>query len=69
MQSQFTGNAQEALKAAARCASTLKQGYVGSEHILAISALGSSAQILFIEIAVLANGNQCVHINLLHVEA
>lgn len=34
MQSQFTGNAQEALKAAARCASTLKQGYVGSEHIL-----------------------------------
>ncbi|MDE5587794.1 MAG: ATP-dependent Clp protease ATP-binding subunit ClpC, partial [Acetatifactor sp.] len=35
MQSQFTNNAQEALKAAARCASALKQGYVGTEHILA----------------------------------
>ncbi len=35
MQSQFTDNAQEALKAAARCASGLKQGYVGTEHILA----------------------------------
>ena len=35
MQSQFTDNAQEALKAASRCASTLKQGYVGTEHILA----------------------------------
>lgn len=35
MQSQFTNNAQEALKAAARCASGLKQGYVGTEHILA----------------------------------
>lgn len=35
MQSQFTSNAQEALKAAARCASALKQGYVGTEHILA----------------------------------
>lgn len=34
MQSQFTNNAQEALKAAARCASALKQGYVGTEHIL-----------------------------------
>lgn len=35
MQSQFTNNAQEALKAAARCAFALKQGYVGTEHILA----------------------------------
>lgn len=35
MQSQFTNSAQEALKAAARCASALKQGYVGTEHILA----------------------------------
>ena len=35
MQSQFTGNAQDALKAAARYASSLKQGYVGTEHILA----------------------------------
>ncbi|MCM1057377.1 MAG: ATP-dependent Clp protease ATP-binding subunit [Firmicutes bacterium] len=35
MQSQFTSSAQEALKAAARCASALKQGYVGTEHILA----------------------------------
>ena len=35
MQSQFTDNAQEALRAAARCASKLKQGYVGTEHILA----------------------------------
>ena len=34
MQSQFTDNAQEALKAASRCASSLKQGYVGTEHIL-----------------------------------
>ncbi|MCM1188273.1 MAG: ATP-dependent Clp protease ATP-binding subunit [bacterium] len=35
MQSRFTDNAQEALRAAARFASRLKQGYVGSEHILA----------------------------------
>ena len=35
MQSQFTDNAQEALKAAARLATGLKQGYVGTEHILA----------------------------------
>ncbi len=35
MQSQFTNSAQEALKAANRCASALKQGYVGTEHILA----------------------------------
>ena len=35
MQSQFTDNAQNALKAAARYASSLKQGYVGTEHILA----------------------------------
>ena len=34
MQSQFTDNAQEALRAASRCASSLKQGYVGTEHIL-----------------------------------
>lgn len=35
MQSQFTDNAQEALKAAVRFASSLKQGYVGTEHLLA----------------------------------
>ena len=35
MESRFTDNAQAALKAAARCASSLKQGYVGTEHILA----------------------------------
>ncbi len=35
MESRFTDNAQAALKAAARCASGLKQGYVGTEHILA----------------------------------
>ncbi|MCM1027466.1 MAG: ATP-dependent Clp protease ATP-binding subunit [Roseburia sp.] len=35
MQSQFTDNAQEALREAARFASRLKQGYVGTEHILA----------------------------------
>jgi len=35
MQSQFTDKAQNALKLAARCAASLKQGYVGTEHILA----------------------------------
>lgn len=35
MQSQFTDNAQRALAYAARCARNLKQGYIGTEHILA----------------------------------
>ncbi|MCI8527621.1 MAG: ATP-dependent Clp protease ATP-binding subunit [Lachnospiraceae bacterium] len=35
MQSQFTDKAQEALNHASKCASRLKQGYVGTEHILA----------------------------------
>jgi len=35
MQSRFTKNAQEALNYASRCANRLKQGYVGTEHILA----------------------------------
>ena len=35
MQSQFTDKAQEALNQASRYASRLKQGYVGTEHILA----------------------------------
>ena len=34
MQSRFTDNAQEALSYASRCARSLKQGYVGTEHIL-----------------------------------
>lgn len=34
MQSQFTNNAQAALAQAARCARGLKQGYIGTEHIL-----------------------------------
>lgn len=34
MQSQFTDNAQTALAHAARCARSLKQGYIGTEHIL-----------------------------------
>ena len=34
MQSQFTDRAQEALNLAAKCARSLKQGYVGTEHIL-----------------------------------
>ena len=34
MQSQFTDRAQSALSYAARCARQLKQGYVGTEHIL-----------------------------------
>ncbi len=34
MQSQFTDKAREALQQAARCAKSLKQGYVGTEHIL-----------------------------------
>ncbi len=34
MQSQFTDKAREALAQAARCARKLKQGYVGTEHIL-----------------------------------
>lgn len=34
MQSQFTDKAQEALSYASRCARSLKQGYVGTEHIL-----------------------------------
>ena len=35
MQSKFTEPAKEALNAASRYASNLKQGYVGTEHILA----------------------------------
>ena len=35
MQSQFTDKAQAALAQAAKCARSLKQGYVGTEHILA----------------------------------
>lgn len=35
MQSEFTDKAKEALTQAARCAKSLKQGYVGTEHILA----------------------------------
>ncbi|MGN0166408.1 MAG: ATP-dependent Clp protease ATP-binding subunit [Acetatifactor sp.] len=35
MQSQFTDKAQEALNLASKCARGLKQGYVGTEHILA----------------------------------
>ncbi len=34
MQSQFTDKAQNALTFAAKCARSLKQGYIGSEHIL-----------------------------------
>ncbi len=34
MQSRFTDNAQTALTWAAKCAKSLKQGYVGTEHIL-----------------------------------
>ena len=34
MQSQFTDRAKEALNLAAKCARNLKQGYVGTEHIL-----------------------------------
>lgn len=34
MQSRFTDNAQIALAQAARCAKSLKQGYIGTEHIL-----------------------------------
>ena len=34
MQSQFTDRAREALNLAAKCAKGLKQGYVGTEHIL-----------------------------------
>ena len=34
MQSQFTAKAQSALSYAAKCARQLKQGYVGTEHIL-----------------------------------
>ncbi len=34
MQSQFTDKAQAALAQAAKCARTLKQGYIGTEHIL-----------------------------------
>ena len=34
MQSQFTDKAQNALAQAARCARSLKQGYIGTEHIL-----------------------------------
>ena len=34
MQSQFTDRAREALNLAAKCARSLKQGYVGTEHIL-----------------------------------
>ena len=35
MQSQFTDKAQAALSYAQKCARSLKQGYVGTEHILA----------------------------------
>ena len=34
MQSQFTNKAQTALNLSARCAKNLKQGYIGTEHIL-----------------------------------
>ncbi len=34
MQSQFTNKAQTALNLSARCAKSLKQGYIGTEHIL-----------------------------------
>lgn len=34
MQSRFTDKAQKVLNIAARCSRTLKQGYIGSEHIL-----------------------------------
>jgi len=34
MQSRFTNNAQTALAQAAKCAKSLKQGYIGTEHIL-----------------------------------
>lgn len=34
MQSQFTDKAQKALALAAKCAKSLKQGYIGTEHIL-----------------------------------
>ncbi len=34
MQSRFTDNAQAALSQASRCARNLKQGYIGTEHIL-----------------------------------
>ncbi len=34
MQSRFTNNAQAALAYATRCAKSLKQGYIGTEHIL-----------------------------------
>lgn len=34
MQSQFTDKAQNALAQASRCARSLKQGYIGTEHIL-----------------------------------
>jgi len=34
MQSDFTEKAQAALKAAARCAHNMKQGYIGTEHLL-----------------------------------
>ena len=34
MQSQFTDKAQNALSLATKCAKSLKQGYVGTEHIL-----------------------------------
>ncbi len=34
MQSNFTDKAQEALNLAAKCAKSMKQGYVGTEHIL-----------------------------------
>ena len=34
MQMQFTGKAQTALTLAEKCAKQLKQGYVGTEHIL-----------------------------------
>lgn len=34
MQSQFTDKAQNALSQAAKCARSLKQGYIGTEHIL-----------------------------------
>ncbi len=34
MQSRFTNNAQEALTHAAKCARNMKQGYIGTEHIL-----------------------------------
>jgi len=49
MQSDFTDKAKEALAHAAKCAKSLKQGYVGTEHILAgllMEQTGVAAKVL-----------------------